>query len=262
MAAICRADLEAMLRTRKLDRTLVPVAGPLAGGPLETTPTGVPSLDGQLGGGLPVGHLSEIVGPRSSGRTSLLMALLATATRQGERVAVIDTFDVFDPESAVAAGVDLASVLWVRGDGSTPAFPFMASRQNGTDRAIERALKATNLVLQAGGFGVVVLDLAETPAVALRRIPFPTWKRLQRVLEGQQTVGVVLGNTPMSRSAGGVSIVLEPVASPARVPGQWASSMPSHVFEGFDMDMRVLRVQRVSGREGDLVRMTASALVA
>jgi hypothetical protein len=262
MAVMCRADLEALLRTRKLDRTLVPATGSLAGGPPETTPTGIPAMDWQLGGGLPVGHISEIVGPRSSGRTSLLMALLATATSQGERVAMIDTFDVFDPESAVAAGVNLANVLWVRGDGSTPAFPFMASRQNGTDRAIDRALKATNLVLQAGGFAVVVLDLADAPAVAVRRIPFPTWKRLQRVLEGQQTVGVVMGNTPMSRSAGGVSIVLEPVISAARVPGQWASSMPSHVFQGLDMEMRVLRVQRVSGKEGDPVRMTASALVA
>jgi hypothetical protein len=260
--ATCRADLEALLQTRKLDRTLVPLAGRMASALPETVPTGVPAVDTQLGGGLPVGQLSEIVGPRSSGRTSLLMALLAAATRRNERAALIDTFDTFDPESAAAAGVALDKLLWVRGDGSTPAFPFLASRQNGTERALDRALKAVNLVLQAGGFGVVVLDVADTPALALRHIPFTTWKRLQRVLDGQPTVGLVLGNAPMSRSAGGVSLVLQPVATAAKVPGQWGMSMPSHVFRGFDTEMRVLRVQRVSGLESAPVRVSATALVA
>lgn len=262
MPATCRAELEALLQSRKLDRTLVPVAGQMTRAVPDTTPTGVAAVDHHLGGGLPTGQFSEIVGPRSSGRTSLLMAMLAAATRRDDRVALIDTFDTLDPESAAAAGVDLSRMLWIRGDGSTPAFPFLGSRQPGTDRAIDRALKATNLILQAGGFAIVVLDLADAPALALRRVPFTTWKRLQRVLDGQQTAGVVVGNTPMSRSAGGVSLVLQPVASAARVPGQWALSMPSHVFHGIDTELRVLRVQRVSGTEDRPVRMTATAWVA
>jgi hypothetical protein len=255
-----RADLEAALRTRKLDRTLVPVGGRMTVMRPETAPTGVPAVDAQLGGGLPVGQLSEITGPRSSGRTSLLLAVLAAATARDERVALIDTFDAFDPESAAASGVDLPRMLWVRGDGCTPAFPFLASRQNAADRAIDRALKAVTLVFQAGGFGVVVLDLADAPATALRRLPFTTWLRLQRMLEGQQTVGLVVGNTPMCRSAGGVSLVLQPGS--AGTPGRWATSVPSHLFLGLDTDMRVLRVQRVSGAEGDPVRMTADVRVA
>ena len=255
--ATCRADLEALLQARKLDRTLVPVAGRMTWTAPESAPTGVAEVDRHLGGGLPVGQFSEIVGPRSSGRTSLLMAMLAAATRRDDRVALVDTFDTFDPESAAAAGLDLSKMLWIRGDGSTAAFPFMATRQNGTDRAIDRALKATNLILQAGGFGMVVLDLADAPALALRRIPFTTWKRLQRILDGQQTVGVVVGNTPMSRSAGGVSLVLQPVATSGRVPGQWTMTMPSHVFQGLDTELRALRVQRMSGEDGTPVRMTA-----
>jgi hypothetical protein len=258
--SMCRADLEAKLRARKLDRTLVPVAGRMTLAAPETASTGIPAVDRQLGGGLPVGQCSEIVGPRSSGRTSVLLSVLAAATRRDERVALVDTFDAFDPESAAAAGVGLDKVLWVRGSGCTPAFPFMASRQSGTDRAIERALKAVNLVLQAGGFGVVALDLADAPSTALRRIPFTTWMRLQRVLDGQQTAALVVGNTPMCRSAGGVSIVLAPAAAGAH--GLWASSMPSHLFLGLDTEMRVLRVQRVSGAEDEAVRMTASARVA
>jgi hypothetical protein len=261
MSGACRADLEAALRTRKLDRTLVPVGGRLTLSCVETVPTGVAVMDRQLGGGLPVGHMSEIVGPRSSGRTSIMLAILAAATGRDDRVAVIDPFDELDPESAAAAGVDLGRLLWVRGDGCTPAFPFLASRQDGAERALERALKATNLVLQAGGFGCVVLDLADVPAAALRRIPPATWMRLQRVLEGQQTVGLVMGSQPMSRSAGGVSVVLKP-AGDAHVPGLWSSSVPSHLFQGLETEMQVLRVQRVSGIEGYPVRMTAAARVA
>jgi hypothetical protein len=260
--ATCRADLEALLQSHKLDRTLVPVGGRMGWSAPETASCGVVAVDRHLGGGLPVGQFSEIVGPRSSGRTSLLMSMLATATQRDDRVALIDAFDTFDPESAAATGVELRRMLWVRGDGSTPAFPFLGSRQSGTERAIDRALKATNLILQAGGFGVVALDLADAPATALRRIPLTTWKRLQRVLDGQQTVGVVVGNMPMSRSAGGVSLVLRPASTATRVPGQWALSMPSHVFQGLDTEMRVLRVQRVSGAEDRPVRMTAAARVA
>jgi len=261
-AVACRADLEATLRARKLDRTLVPVAGRLSGAAAETMPTGVDAVDRHLGGGFPVGQFSEIVGPRSSGRTSLLLTLFAAATQRGDRVAIVDPFDTFDPESAALAGVALDHVLWVRGEGSTSVFPFLNNRQNVTERALERALKATNLILQAGGFGIVVLDLADAPATALRALPFTTWKRLQRVLDGQQTVGLVLGNTPMSRSAGGVSLVLQPVTTGLRVPGQWALSVPSRVFQGLDTDLRVLRVQRVSGAEDRPVRLSAAARVA
>jgi hypothetical protein len=260
--AMSRSDLEAVLRARKLDRTLVPVAGTLTQRLPEVLATGVAYVDRHLGGGFPLGQWSEVVGPRSSGRTSLLMALLGSATRRGERVALVDTFDAFDPDSAAAAGVVLDRVLWVRGDGSTSAFPFVANRQNLTDRALDRALKATNLILQAGGFGAIVLDLADAPAVALRRLPPSTWKRLQRVLEGQQAIGLTVGNAPMTRSAGGVSLVLQPVTTGLRVPGQWALSVPSRMFEGLDTELRVQRVQRVSGSEDRPVRLSATARVA
>jgi recombination protein RecA len=208
--ATCRADVEALLRARKLDRTLVAVTDTSGTTVVpETMQTGLSQLDQQLGGGIPVGHFSEIVGPRSSGRTSLLFSLLATLTTRGELVALIDTFDVFDAESADAAGVRLENLLWVRGDACTPAFPLMATRQTGADRSIERAVKAANLVLQAGGFSLVALDLADAPVQALRRIPMNTWMRLQRVIEGQPSAGIVLSAAPLSRSAGGVSIVLQ-----------------------------------------------------
>ena len=68
-------------------------------------PPGVETLDRRLGGGLPRGQISEITGPRSSGRTALLWAALAAATARGELVALVDTCDTFDPVSAAAAGL-------------------------------------------------------------------------------------------------------------------------------------------------------------
>ncbi len=67
-----------------------------------------------LTGGLPRGALSEITGPASSGRTGVMLAALAQATRRREVCALVDASDSFDPASAAAAGVDLERLLWVR----------------------------------------------------------------------------------------------------------------------------------------------------
>jgi hypothetical protein len=292
MSATCRADVEALLRAKKLDRTLVPVTkGSGISVAVETMTTGLTVLDQQLGGGLPLGHFSEIVGPRSSGRTSLLMAMLAATTVRGELAALVDTFDMFDVESMAAAGVRLDRLLWVRGDTSTAAFPPLTAgrRQPGADRAIERALKATNLVLQAGGMSLVALDLADAPTHALRRIPMTTWMRLQKVLEGQQAAAVVTGTVPLSRSAGGVTLALargssfdsplsrlaqdNPGSQSAGIgdlalgasqnPGLGArdSGLGNAMFPGIESEVRIQRARLVPGM-GAPVRLTATALVA
>ena len=267
MPATCRADVEALLRAKKLDRTLVPVTkGSGIAVAVETMATGLIVLDQQLGGGLPLGHFSEIVGPRSSGRTSLLMAMLAATTCRGELVAVVDTFDMFDVESMAAAGVRLDRLLWVRGDTSTSAFPPSTAgrRQAGADRAIERALKATNLILQAGGMSFVALDLADAPIHALRRIPMTTWLRLQKVVEGQQTAAVVTGTVAMSRSAGGVTLTLTRDSgfgirgSGSETP---TSASKGPLFPGIESELRIQRARLVPGM-GAPVRLTATALVA
>src|SRR5579872_262893 len=55
----------------------------------EMVTSGIPALDA-LAGGLPRGCLTEIYGPASSGRTSVMLAALAAATRRGEYCALID----------------------------------------------------------------------------------------------------------------------------------------------------------------------------
>src|SRR5436190_7649628 len=116
MANHALATLETALRARKLDRTLTTALPPLERSDqtaLIATDVGV--LDASLRGGLPRGQLSEIVGPRSSGRTTLILQTIAAATRRGEIAALVDTFDRLDAASAAHAGVDLDRLLWIRG---------------------------------------------------------------------------------------------------------------------------------------------------
>jgi hypothetical protein len=119
---------------------------------------------------IPRGTLTEIAGPASSGRTTFLHALFATATASQEFCALIDADDAFDPASAAAAGVQISQVLWVRCGGN-----------------VEHALKAADLLAQAGGFGIVAFDLADTPERIARRIPLASWFRLRNAVENTRT---------------------------------------------------------------------------
>jgi hypothetical protein len=220
------AILESALRARKLDRTLTTTRQPGKGEGC-VAPTGAAALDAVLGGGLPRGELSEIAGPRSSGRSTLLLQVVAAATRRGEIAALVDTFDRLDLASVVAAGVDLEHLLWIRGEASSPA-----------DRALERGLKALNLVLQSGGFGIAALDLADAPPAALHRLPFTTWMRVQRTIEGSETACLLVGPHPLARSAGGLTLSLTG-------DGRWAGHADrSRRLAGLDVTVRVVSPRR------------------
>ena len=248
MSALARANLETLLRARKLDRTLttaIPAVDPRDA--CAIAPSNVTALDAQLGGGLPRGQLSELVGPRSSGRTSLMLQLLAAATRRGELVAVVDTLDMFDVESAVATGVDLERLLWVR--GLVVPNPGMCRDMN--QRALEQAIRAFTLVLQAGNFGLVVFDASEAPADAIRRLPFTTWMRLQKIVEGSQTACLLVGSEAMARSSAGLTLKLD------RAQGTGLRARP-RLFEGLDIDARVVRA-RAREREEATVTFTTVA---
>jgi hypothetical protein len=238
MPLLARADLELLLRARKLDRTLTTTL-PAAASPDElaapadiAAATDLPSLDARLGGGFPRGHLSELVGQRSSGRTSVLLQTLAAATARSEIVALIDALDMLDVASASAVGIDLDRFLWIRGHVVTN--PGMCRDIN--QRALEQAVKALTLVLQAGNFGLVVLDVAEAPKDAIRRLPFTTWLRLQRIIEGTQTACLLVGTELMARSSAGLTVRL----STAQGAG---GRVDNRLLAGFDLEVEVVRAR-------------------
>jgi recombination protein RecA len=245
---LARADLESLLRSRQLDRTLtssLPALGPIksSGGNLngnnseyDFAPTCVTVLDARLGGGFPRGHLSELVGPRSSGRTSLLLQMLGAATARGELVALVDALDVFDAASAEAAGIDLTRLLWIRGHAVSN--PGLCRDLNA--RAIDQAVKALTLVLSAGNFGLVALDVADAPRDAIRRLPFTTWLRLQRLIEGSHTTCVLVGAEPMARSSAGLTLQLGQRPSDAGAVGR---RFRGRLFDGLDLEARVVRAR-------------------
>jgi recombination protein RecA len=213
-----RATVEALLRERKLDRTLTS-AIPERPGEDAVIPLDVEALDRGLAGGLPRGQVSEVVGPASSGRTGLVWAALAAATRRGESVALIDTFDRFDPPTAAACGIVLSRLLWVRGQAVSktavaidpawlPGVRAVTGPGTFVERVIDRAIKSLNLVVQSGVCTLVAIDLIDVPATALRRLPAATWFRIERAVEGSDTAVVILAAQPVARSAGGRSIAL------------------------------------------------------
>jgi len=179
------------------------LAGPLAwqDRPVpETVSTGIPEIDAAAGG-LPRGALTEIVGPASSGRTSLLHSILACAAARDEVCALVDAEDAFSPHDAARAGAAIDRLLWVR-----------------CSHNAEHALKATDLLIQGGGFGLVVLDLGDTPPAAARRISLTSWFRLRRAVEHTPTVFIALARQANARTC--ASMVIEC----SRVNATWSGT--------------------------------------
>jgi hypothetical protein len=141
-------------------------------------PSGIPALDQLLDGGWPRGALSELCGRRSAGRTAVLYAALAAAVARGETVALVDTGGALDPRAAMRAGIPLERLLWVRAGG-------------GDQPAVSTALKAVDLLVAAGGFGLMGLDLAEGTPRHSRAVPDAAWLRLKRASERQGTAIIV-----------------------------------------------------------------------
>ena len=183
--ATLRSQLEAHLRGR--------VASPFAyrdRNAFELVSTGIPEMDA-LVGGLPRGAMTEICGAACSGRTSLLLSTLAARTAQGETCALVDARDSFDPLSASAAGISLKQLLWVR------------------CKNIDQALRAADLLIQAGGFGMVAVDLSDVPARTVRQVPLNAWFRFRRAVEDTPTILLLLEQEPHAKTCASLVLRLE-----------------------------------------------------
>ncbi len=255
------------------------------------TPTGVREIDALLDGGLPVGAISEITGPETSGRTAVALSFLRHLTHAGRVCAWVDVSDTLSPESAAVAGIDLTRLLWVRcgvskdatkpsadykfslpekylivaskkkrlhGGGcgghprnevkglpnavsgllrpvaiaprcaepqrrvraeretfvpqAQPSLPRAGVRSNSSKpwARIEQALRATDLLLQAGGFSAIVLDMASIAPEHASRVLLATWFRYRAAAERTQASFLLLTQHPCAKSSGDLLLKFQP----------------------------------------------------
>jgi recombination protein RecA len=278
VAIALRRQIEAAL-ANKIPSALTPVPRTIR--PLAAT--GIQVIDDLLEGGLPLGAITEVVGPACSGRTSFALSFLAGMTQAEKVCAWIDVSDELDPESAASVGVDLSRLLWVRcgvrpvgtrpsvrrafslpeeyllpplikkglhggGFGSHPrneskglssavsgflrpeafapryAEPRRKERpqketfeRNGFQQAmkstqkpvpsdkpwarIEQALRATDLVLQGGGFSAIVFDMGSIAPEYALRVPLATWFRYRAAAEKTQASVILLTQHSCAKSS-------------------------------------------------------------
>jgi recombination protein RecA len=273
-------------------------------------PTGIHAVDELLHGGLPVGAITEIIGPECSGRTALALSFIARITDEEKACAWIDVLNSLHPESAAAAGIHLPRMLWVRCgiDNSSSAAtdprsfsipdgyfappvikrglhgggfgPHPRSEVKGLSEAVRgllsitpssaryaesqrrvrpqgkaleaeafdkprrfrrkaskplsrigQALRVTDLLLQAGGFSAIVLDLGGIAPEDATRVPAATWFRYRAAAERTQACIVLLTQHKCAQSSAGLALRM--TAGP--------SLNESTVFTGINHQVEILR---------------------
>jgi len=223
-AALLRLQIETALSDR-IPSALTPVPRVIR----PTAPTGIAALDERLGGGLPIGAISELTGLECSGRTSLALSFVAELTEAGRVCAWVDVSDTLDPESAAAIGVDLDRLLWVRCAAQPqqlslpglanplcqlPPAPYSAAKRPLTVRKpwsrLDQALRATDLLLQAGGFSAIVLDMGSVAPEFALRVPLATWFRYRAAAERTQASVVLLTQQACIKSSAGLVLTFAP----------------------------------------------------
>lgn len=188
--------------------------------PIESSPPpgwGPRGIDLLLGA-FPAGQLSEIVGPRSSGGSSLLLALVARTTASGHHVALVDGADAFDPASALAAGADLSRLLWVRCGGRLRA-----------------AFSAADLLARCPGFALVALDLGDLPLIRREPIAPALWPRLRIAAEQGDTILVLRVPYRLAGSAAALAVSMR------RLESHWIGRPHPTRLAGLASEALVLR---------------------
>jgi hypothetical protein len=176
----------------------------------------------------------ELVGPRTSGRTRVLLGALASVTGRGGWAALVDGTDGLDPAAAAALGIPLGRLLWIRCGGRITA-----------------AWRAADVLVQSGGFGLVVVDLGELPPWTLARTPPAVLVRLQRAVERRATGLLVAGPRRVAGSLAAVAVAL----APRRL--RWEPGGPG-LLAGLETEARLVRCR--TRAPGAAVRLTWTVL--
>jgi recombination protein RecA len=200
--------------------------------PAPRTPTGLPPLDAVLEGGFPHGQLAELVGPRTSGRTRVLLGTLAGVTTRGAWAALVDGTDALDPPSAAGLGIALDRLLWVRCGGR-----------------LDVAWRAADLLVRSGGFELVVVDLGDLPPWTLGRTPSGVFVRLQRAVERASTGVLIAAPRRVAGSLAAVVVALVPRGL------RWGQGGPG-LLAGLEIDARLVRSRTRAPGAGVRLRWT------
>jgi len=217
-----RSEIESALKGR-FDSLKLAAAAPLS----EFVPSGIPEID-SISGGLPRGAIAELVGPVSSGRTSLLLSVLAEATQRQELCALVDLNDAFDTETALSMKIEFDSLLWIRCSSN-----------------VEHALRATELLLQSAGFGLVALDLGDHS----HRVPLSSWFRLRRTVEDTPASLLVIEQQPSARTC--ASLILETNREGVKWPHDPTPPLEGTALFG-GLRLRIERHKPISSKEREI----------
>jgi hypothetical protein len=173
--------------------------------PSELFATRMTAIDEVLGGGIPRGCITEVSGAASTGKTSFALSTIASITQLGNACAWVDVNDALSPEATAAAGVELRRLLWLR----MSAEPGKKVADKPWSR-LEQALRATDLLLQTGGFGAIVLDMCDVLPQHARRIPLATWYRFRLAAEQARTALIFITRSPCANSSASLALRCEP----------------------------------------------------
>jgi len=186
----------AMIRS-KVESRLPGALSPYLSPEPEMIASGIPALDRKTGG-IPKRGLTQLCASRgvSSGRATLLLSLMEKVTGREEFCALVDGSDCFDPVSAKAAGVDLSRLLWVR------------CQHASSMRSLEQAFRAADIIVQNGGFGLVIVDLGNIEERLVRKVPLSTWFRFARVIEKMPAALMFLLSYPVAQSCSALTLHL------------------------------------------------------
>jgi KaiC/GvpD/RAD55 family RecA-like ATPase len=188
--------------------------------------SGLSAIDELTQGGFPRGAISEIVGPDTSGRTTILHGLLAAATLNQEICAYVDTSDSFDPLTAAQSGVILQQLLWIR------------CRDN-----VEHALKVVDHLLHAGGFGLVALDLCHASSRLCRKLPMSYWHRFRLAVENTSTLLAVVDKEPLAQSCASLRLEMK------RTKPTWSGSPGFVLLKNLRIEAASTKPLRISPAE-------------
>ena len=169
---------------------------------IEVIPTGAMALDLALGcGGVPRGRVVEIYGPESSGKTTLMLHVIASAQKSGGLAAFIDAEHALDPAYAKRLGVNLDDLLVSQPDSGEEALTICETlaRSNALDVIVIDSVAA--LVPRSeldGEMGMATMGMqARLMSQALRKLTAILAKAKTTCIftnQIREKVGIMFGN--------------------------------------------------------------------